>query len=296
MNVKDMNKNKQSTFILIAILILMALFIGCALQGAPGVQGTAGPQGAPGPTILPDAPGTTPLGGAARVGSVYKFGVNEQPISLFTFDNTLYMEGFYSSGIYTVDTTSGIATWIGNRHSFFEGGFAPQGFAAIDDTLYAVGSVDRGANSALYTFNFTTRVAVQVGTATNFGLAELSLSPNVLAALDDDLYMVGSAANNSALYTVDATTGMATQIGTATQFGLDDEASLTGLASVNGTLYGLFRSGLYSLNTTTGIASRVGNVVGFGVNEWGSQGLAAIDDTLYMGGLSGDTLYTLKYQ
>lgn len=284
----------------------MALFIGCALQGAPGVQGTAGPQGAPGvqgpagpqgapgPTILPDAPGTTPLGGAARVGSVYKFGVNQRPLSLFTFDNTLYMEGFYSSGLYTVDTTSGIATRIGNKRSFFEGGFNSQGFAAIDDTLYAVGSVDRGANSALYTVNITTGVAVQVGTATNFGLVELF--PSELAAIDDTLYMVGSAANNSALYTVDATTGVATQIGTATQFGLDDEASLTGLASVNGTLYGLFRFGLFSLNTTTGIASRVGNVIGFGVNEWGSQGLASIGNTLYMGGMTGETLYTLKYQ
>lgn len=290
-----MNKNKQ-TFLLIAMLISMTLFIGCILQLAPG---TADPQGEPGIQAPPggdpqDDPGAPPLGSATQVGSADDFGVGElYPYGLAAIGTTLYMVGgdFRSTTtpptLYTVDTTTGIATRVGSADDFSVGEQFPYGLAAIGPTLYMVGA----ATEALYTVDTTTGIATQVGAADNFGIDVNT--PRGLVAIGTTLYMV--AYNSSALYTVDTTTGIATQVGNVTGFEVN-EGHPGSLAFIDNTLYMTSGATLYTVDTTTRIATRIGDAFRFEVNELSSAGLAFIDNTLYMIGGWHDTLYTLKYQ
>ena len=222
-----------------------------------------------------------------------QFGVGETvPEGLaFAADGTLYMIGSAADALYTVNTTTGVATRVGSATEFGVGETAPQGLAfAADGTLYMIGSTA----GALYTVNTTTGVATRVGSATEFGVGE-SLPMGLAFAADGTLYMIGSTAG--ALYTVNTTTGVATRVGSATEFGVG-ESLPEGLAfAADGTLYmiGSAADALYTVNTTTGVATRVGSATEFGVGETAPQGLAfAADGTLYMIGSTADALYTVN--
>ncbi len=179
---------------------------------------------------------------------------------------------------------------------------APSGLAAIGETLYMVGF----DNDVLYTLNIDPTdgtadgTAIQVGsTATGFGVSESS--PYALEAIDDTLYMVGW--DQTVLYTLNTTTGGATLVSDASvdEFGVG-ERQPTGLAAIGSTLYmiGQIQDALYTINidstdmTPDGMAYQVGSATQFdGVGEGNPRGLAAIGNTLYMGGGSNDVLFTL---
>ena len=183
----------------------------------------------------------------------------------------------------------------------------PFDLAAIGNILYMVGQI----NDRLYSLNIDPDdgtpdgTAIQVGSlAAGFGVAE-DFSRG-LAAIGNILYMVGTS--NDVLYTLNIDPGDGTDDGSAIQvgnlaggFGVG-ETIPTGLAALGNTLYmlGANNGRLYTLNldpddgTDDGTAIQVGNLAaGFRVGEGSPFGLAALDNTLYMVGLSNAVLYTI---
>ena len=194
-----------------------------------------------------------------------------------TIEGALYMVGEGMNALYTVDTTTGAATRVGNADMFGITGAVPQGLAFHNGALYMVASIS-DTNSALFTVNLTTGAATQVGSATFFGVNEAI--PTGLASLNGSLYMVG---NTAVLYTVSTTTGAATQVGSATAFGVGESVP-TGLTAHNNVLYlvGAGVSQLLTVDTTTGVATQVGSTsFGFGIGEI-ATGVASFNGNLYL--------------
>ncbi len=234
----------------------------------------------------------------SRIGTADNFGVGETaPRGLASITDgdttTLYMVGFKNDVLYTLDTSSGLATQVGMADDFgiSEGEVAD--LASIGTTLYMVDTT----LAALFKFNTTTGIATGVGAATDFGVGETQ--PLGLASIGDTLYMVG--AQTRALYTLDitpdsSTLGQATKVGSdsTTDFGVvGGERRPVGLASIGDTLYMISTTNdvLYTLDTDSGIATRVGATTDFGVGEDGPRGLASIGNTLYMVGSANNALY-----
>ncbi len=220
-------------------------------------------------------------------------GVLERsPRGLAAIDNTLYMVGDrfdFNGALYTLDTTTGVATRVGSAIQFGLNENQPRGLAAIGNILYMVGE----RKDVLYTLDTNTGLAKRVGSAIQFGLNENQ--PKGLAAIDNILYMVGE--RNAALYTLDTNTGVATRIGNADKFGVS-ESSPQGLAAIGNILYmvGESNAALYTVDTNTGIATRVGSAIQFGLSESNPRGLAAIDNTLYIVGDHNNLLYKYVVQ
>ena len=206
----------------------------------------------------------------------------------------------------TVEVGEAIRVSAATVSQFGVGENSPYDLAAIGNVLYMVGAdTDR-----LYTLNINTTDMTADGTATQvgnlaagFGVGESI--PTGLAALGTTLYMVGQS--NNRLYTLnidpgDGTDdGRAIQVGsTAAGFGIG-ETFPRGLAAIGATLYMVGQSNavLYTLNidrgdlTPDGTAIRVGLSTNFGVGEDSPSGLAAIENTLYMGGVLTDVSYTI---
>ena len=200
---------------------------------------------------------------------------------------SLYMLGDVANALYTLSTTSGLATRIGASTNFGVGETAPQGLAFHNGVLYMVGN----ENEALYTVDTTTGQATRVGNAFRFGAADEN-NPEGLTSHNGTLYMIGR--ENATLYTVDTTSGQATRVGSATAFGVVETQPL-GLASHNGSLYMTGGNGiLYTVDSTSGIATRVGNADHFGaVDEASPEGLASDGTNLYLLGAQRGRLYTL---
>ena len=78
------------------------------------------------------------------------------------------MVGRGNDALYTVNTTTGVATRVGRSTRFGVSESRPQGLASHNGVLYMIGN----SNDALYTLNTTTGVATRVGSATNFGVGE----------------------------------------------------------------------------------------------------------------------------
>ncbi len=77
-------------------------------------------------------------------------GVNEKfPQGLAVIGSTLYMAGGSNAALYTVDTTTGVATRVGSATLFGVSESSPQDLAAIGNTLYMVGD----SNDVLYLFD-----------------------------------------------------------------------------------------------------------------------------------------------
>ena len=249
------------------------------------------------------------LGEAARIGTVAHFGVGESNVrELAGIGTILYMVGLTNDVLYTLDTTDGTATQVGNLAAGFGvGEDFPTGLAAIGNILYMVGA----NNDKLYTLNIDSGdgtpdgSAIQVGNlAAGFGIGETV--PTGLAAIGTTLYMVGQSNNVLYILNIDSgdgtsDDGSATRIGMATNFGVG-EVNPSGLAALGATLSTLYMVGwnnsmLYTLDTTDGSATQVGSLAAnFGVGERNPTGLAAIEGTLYMVGLNNNVLYALRYQ
>ncbi len=121
------------------------------------------------------------------------------------------------------------------------------------------------------------------------------VSCNPLYRLDGTTDVVGTSCQQVAL-------GEVTRIGIRIRFGVD-ETEPRGLAAIGGTLYmvGDRNDVLYTINIDPddmipdGMAIKIGSLpAGFGVGEAEPEGLAAIDDTLYMVGWTNRVLYTLN--
>ena len=189
-------------------------------------------------TLNIDPADTTPDGTATQVGSLANFGVSETfPTGLAAIGNILYMVGARNDRLYTIDTTDGTATQVGNLAAGFGiGETTPAGLAAMGDTLYMVGEdTDR-----LYTLNIDPDDGIADGSAdqvgdlaAGFGVGEIN--PSGLAALGNTLYMVGAI--NGRLYSLNPADGMATQVGSlGAGFGVS-EGVPTGLAAIGDILY-----------------------------------------------------------
>ena len=279
--------------------------------------------------------GTTEVAAATevgtQVGTVEAFGVGERaPAGLTSHNGTLYLLGGGGSVLYTLDSTTGVATLVGQTDA------VGQGLASHHGALYLVSRTSAGvglftldvttgaatpvgpvltfggqewgpaglvsyggrlaivdaAAKALYTVDASTGTGIRVSAAPAVTLGEEEAEPDGLAAHDGTLYLVG--AGTDALYTVEATTGVATRVGSAEQFGVQEGAP-SGLASHDGTLYlvGSDTDALYALDPTTGVATRVGTAQQFGVSEGSPSGLASHEGTLYLVGQDTDALYTL---
>ncbi len=240
------------------------------------------------------------VGAAVRIGTVRRFDVSETtPRDLAAIRGILYMVGSDTDALYTLDTTTGVATKVSDTSvtEFGVGEGNPTGLAAINDTLYMVG----WNNDVLYTLNIDSTDgspdgrAYRVGsTAAGFDVGESV--PTGLAAINNILYMVGTT--NDALYTLDTTTGGAAQVGSVSAGFNVGETNPRGLAAIGTTLYmvGLTNADLYTLDTTDGDATQMGSATQFGATESSPTGLAAIGTALYMVGAAHDALFALRYQ
>ena len=154
---------------------------------------------------------------------------------------TLYMSGGgvgAISGLWTVNTTTGAATYVapildaGGDVYLYAGGLA---YDVSNHKLYALGSSFLGV-SMLYTVNPTTGLATAVGptgTTTNFGTSGLAIDP-----ASHKFYAVGDLdgqGQHRTLFDINPSTGAASPIGFTVGTGtyLYD----VGLDPVSGTLY-----------------------------------------------------------
>ena len=148
------------------------------------------------------------------------------------------MVGQRTAALYTLNTTTGVATRVGSAVQFGVNESFPSGLASHGGVLYMVGAI----TDALYTLNTTTGVATRVGSAT-FGDEG---TPTGLASHKGVLYMVGRVTD--ALYTLNTTTGVATRINPGSEAFGADVLFPAGLASHNDVLYMSGNRGFYRLN------------------------------------------------
>ena len=239
-------------------------------------------------------------GNFTRVGMVNQFGLDVGSASgLTTFENTLYMVGrviFSVSGMarspfYRINLGGSATLLAVGIGEFGIARTSASGLASHDSKFYMIDDT----NDTLNTLDITSGAATRVGSANNFGSANVT-GPAGLASHQGSLYMVGQSGTNprGALYILNTTSGEATQVesttvnfGTAGNFrGEGAEVAPSGLASHQGSLYmvGNTNDILYRLDITNGVATRVGSAVNFGVGESAPSGLASIGNTLYLVG------------
>ena len=149
-------------------------------------------------------------GSSVRIGNAAGgFGGSEtSPNSLASDGQTLYMVGQATDRLYTLDTSTGVATAVGQAFSNEQ---VPLGIGFHNGTLYMVGGRGRDfSRGALYTVNTDTGAETRVGSANRFGANERG--PRGLASYNGSLYMVG----DGGLYTLNTLTGVASRIGAVT--------------------------------------------------------------------------------
>ena len=182
-----------------------------------------------------------------QIGSASKFGVSEnRAAGLASHGGTLYMVaalGFISnlhiSKLYTLDTTTGVATTVGTHNGSISGtsGISLRGLASLGDTLYAVAN-ESNLNVGLYSISIGTSsmsTATRIGSAAYFGVSDHD--PQGLTSGGGSLYMVGNYTGK--LYTLDITTGLAAVVSSVVNFGLGSSVAVTpaALAVHNGAFY-----------------------------------------------------------
>ena len=217
-------------------------------------------------------------GAVTRIGSAANFDAGIESVGGIAWHNgDLYIVGngsrasSVSEALYTVDSGTGVATYLADYSdlglSLGEWG----GIASHDGALYVL----RIGSKPLV------RIDVRDGTvwatalgSSGFGVGETTPSGLASHGSPPKLYMVGR--NKSRLYTLNTTTGAATQVGTQSAgFGVSPtEGNPSGLASDGTNLYMVGRSNdrLYTLNTSTGAGTAVGS--SFGSIEGTPNGLA----------------------
>ena len=180
-------------------------------------------------------------------------------VGTFSFSGvpTLFMVGYGTDALYTLNSWTGVAARVGNATQFGVGEDACRGITSHNGALYMVGDT----HDCLYRLNPATGVATRVGNETAFGVTPGETSPGGLASFEGSLYFTGL--ENDWLYTINVNTGAATRVGNSTRFGVGEQYP-TGIAEHRGLLYmiGLANNCLYTLNVTTGAATRVGECNG----------------------------------
>ena len=225
-------------------------------------------------------------GAVERVGTSTNFGVGETGPNGIAFHNgTLYMVGVLNDALYTLNTTTGMATRVGSATIFgdiFEN--APSGLASHSGNLYMVGDT----REILSTLDTTTGKGTRVGTTSSgFGVNETQ--PTGLTSDGTNLYMIGQSQNS--VYTLDTTTGEATNVLRLTEPQGVFRFRPNGIAYHSGAFYFVDHRGsaLWTFDLTNTTPTRVGNITRFGVNELNPSGLASNGTNLYM--LGGLKLY-----
>ena len=164
------------------------------------------------------------------------------------------MVGDVTDNLYTLDTSTGTATRVGEANQFGVSESQPRDLAGCPNgNLYMLGD----DNDVLYLVNTSTGVATQIGSASEFSVSEHR--PRGLACTDSGiLYFLGDITD--VLYTLNTSTGVATRVDSTTiKFGLN-LGSPWGLAAVGENLYAVFieNNNVYTIDTTTGAATLLG--------------------------------------
>jgi hypothetical protein len=161
----------------------------------------------------------------------------------------LYSTGNDGGSLYTIDSSDGVGTLVGNfgYSNTYSVAFNPS------NVLYSV--VDSYDTSTLATVNLTTGAATPVGAGTGIlDLMALGFVPN------GTLYAASWSTND--LYTLNPTTGAATLVGSLGFSGVMDLQ----YDPTNGGLYAIASLGsgssLYQVNTATGAGSLVTTITG----------------------------------
>ena len=186
---------------------------------------------------------------ATQIGSASQFGVSEnRAAGLASHGGTLYMAADlgwipaasnYISKLYTLDTTTGVATPAGTNNGIISGtgGISLRGLASLGGTLYAVAN-GSNLNVGLYSISIGTSsmsTGTRIGSAAYFGVSDHD--PQGLTSGGGSLYMVGNYTGK--LYTLDITTGLAAVVSSVVNFGLGSSVTVTpaALAVHNGAFY-----------------------------------------------------------
>jgi YVTN family beta-propeller protein len=181
-----------------------------------------------------------------------------------------------------------------NRHSVkFLAAFTVMAAALTAVPSHAVGlyGTTQGADPALYSINPLTGATSMIGASLPFQASALTF--------DDGSLIAGTL--DGSFYTIDTTTGQSSLIGT-----IGNDAQLFGLASLNGSLYGLQDDpanlgieGLYQFDLSGGSVAEnlLGDVLDSNGNPINGAGLTALDGSLVTAdaGLgAGGYLYSLS--
>ncbi|HTX34880.1 MAG TPA: SBBP repeat-containing protein [Bryobacteraceae bacterium] len=192
--------------------------------------------------------------------------------NLAAFNGVLYGVSYSTtspSGLYLINPNTAAATLIGNTGTYLNGiAFNSAG------VLYAVGSpTSYTSTNNLYTVNTATGALTLVGSGTTSYVADAIQFDNT-----GKLYLVDGS-NPHLLYSIAPASGQATEIG-STNF-----SSVSGLAFLLGTMYGVSESGqVLSINLTTGAGTQVstsslGAVSFFGATAYTSSTAPALSIT-----------------
>ena len=218
---------------------------------------------------------------ARRIGSATNFGVSESaPAGLASDGTNLYMVGG-NKRLYTLNTTTGVASNPGPGIFGLSGSFStPTALAWHNSMLYLV------IGAKLYTLNTAGQAAL---------VGNMSKTIHGLASLGGTLYGVSLSSGPRGLYSLDTSSATPTFIGSATNFGVSEQ-SPTGLASDGNNLYMVGRTNkkLYTLDTTTGVATPLSSVSNFNLGSDVTvtpAGLAVHNGAFYMLDDAADALY-----
>jgi hypothetical protein len=181
-------------------------------------------------------------GAFTAIGSGFGF----TPSGLATYNGTLYTASYNSNGtLYSVNTTTGNLTQIGNSSVDYAGGLG-----STTSGLFAIGN-----NGDLYSINPGNGVATEIGpTGVSLG------SWRDLSSGGSQLYF----GNGPNLYAINTSTGAATLVGS---FG--SPASIGAMVYENGTMFGgdQGRGLIDTINLTTGAATPIAGAAASDV--WG---------------------------
>jgi hypothetical protein len=176
-----------------------------------------------------------------------------------------------ASNLYSLNTTTGVATLIGSTGQ-------PRMVGLVVDEDSTIYTVSEETNSGLWTLNPTTGAATLVGRL-GFNLQEGDMT---IDPVSGQMYVSDGIGDD--LYTVDKTTGAATFVGSYGAIGRD----VSGLQFFDGILYGLALGDsagdvLVTVDPTTGAATLVGATgTNFGVIA--GMGRDPATDTTYVAG------------
>ena len=174
----------------------------------------------------------------------------------------LYMAGFNTNALHTLNRASGEATQVGDLADFGLGSLTSDGGSlAWDGThLWSV------LNNALHRLDRDTGQAARVGTVENFGLGRAEF---FLGMAWDGTTLFGLGSSVDALYTFDRMTGEATRVGNVANFGtsglsVTETITSGGALAWDGTTLFMYVVGtgqnIASLDRSTGVATRIGEL------------------------------------